>query len=224
MVSGTLSYAATAVVLIVPCLLLSASGFLQSFKFHMGRDLQVESLYSSLLLFGQSLGLTTVRNVTGSGSMNITSPLADKLASVFIIIMAASLLAAYWSFWRRQGKTEDPPALIDHVLLVVLIFIVTNKILSPQYIIWLYPFVAVAVGRWRHASWLIFVLVGLLTRFIFPDHYNQLVQQRNATAIDILLWRNVLLVAWGCLLIGDRPARQGHLSTPGPDGVEKVVP
>jgi len=224
MTGGVISYAATAIAIIVPCLLLSPGGFLKTFTFHIGRNLQVESLYSSILLFGQSLGLTTVKNITGSGSVNITSPLADNLASIFLVFMAVCLLAAYWSFWRRQGRTEDPEALIDHVLLVVLIFILTNKILSPQYIIWLYPLVPVALGRWRQVSWLMFVLTGMLTRFIFPDHYNQLVQLRSAAAIDILLWRNMLLIAWGCLLIGDGFFTRKGLSPPGPDSIEKVVP
>jgi hypothetical protein len=61
----------------IPLLILDAGGFISSFTIQSGRALQLESLYSSLLLLGQSLGIISAQPVQGPISLDIVSPLAE---------------------------------------------------------------------------------------------------------------------------------------------------
>jgi len=56
-------------------------------------------------------------------------------------------------------------------LLTLLVVIVTGKVFSPQYLIWVTPFVAyVGKNNWK---WLVsWGSVGLLTTFIYPHIYT----------------------------------------------------
>jgi hypothetical protein len=78
-------------------------------------------------------------------------------------------------------------------LLVVGITLITSKILSPQYLIWILPFTALIFTRWRYLILIIFIIMGGLTFYIFPVHYLELLN-RNFTAEIVLLARNILLI------------------------------
>jgi len=154
---------------------------------------------------------------------NVTSPLADTLAMISPIIVILSAAVVYWLFYNRQrAKTdiESPSSSktrpdIDNItkysFLVILAFMFTNKVFSPQFIIWLYPLVPLITGQWRHASWVVFLLVGVLTYYIFPfpEHYGELIQG-NFKMIAVLLSRNILLIALACLVLDWTTLRPRH--------------
>jgi uncharacterized membrane protein YbhN (UPF0104 family) len=49
------------------------------------------------------------------------------------------------------------------------------------------------VGSWRYTVWVFFVLIGVLTFYIFPVSYLKLIAM-DATASTALLLRNILLI------------------------------
>jgi uncharacterized membrane protein len=214
-ITGVGAFAITTAIIMVPCLLLSADSFWQSFSYHAQRGLQSESTYASFLLVGHTLGINTVGLEFGFGSNNIASPLADTLAKFSPLVMLLSLALVYWFFYKSYDKTaaaEGMPTAIsqpdminitNYSLLAILAFMVTSKVLSPQFIIWLYPLVPLVAGRWRKASWLIFIIIGLMTYYIFPLNYDEFLQLETKV-IDILFWRNILLIAMAGLLLGER--------------------
>ena len=214
-ITGVGTFAITTAIIMVPCLLLSADGFWQSFSYHAQRGLQSESTYASFLLLGHTLGLNTIGIEFSFGSNNIVSPVADTLTRFSPFIMLLSLAVVYWFFYKSYHKTAatkgilapigqpDTVNIINYSLLAILAFMVTSKVLSPQFIIWLYPLVPLIAGRWRQASWLMFLIIGIMTYYVFPQHYGEFLQI-EPKVIDILLWRNILLIALAGLLLGER--------------------
>jgi len=214
---GVATFAITTMAIVVPCLLLSPDGFWNSLSYHAQRGLQCESTYSSFLLLGQMLGLTSVEMEFSFGSLNVTSPLADVLAKVSPLVMLFSLVAVYWFFYKTQIKravVQQTPSLINqpdtarivsYSLLAMLAFIITNKVLSPQFIIWLYPLIPLVVGRWRRTSWLMFILIGLMTYLVYPLAYDG-IRQGHPLVTSILFMRNVSLITLAFLLpyVGNR--------------------
>jgi hypothetical protein len=72
-------------------------------------------------------------------------------------------------------------------------FAVLGRVLSPQYLLWLVPLVALLAPRLRAAAALL-VAAMLLTRAIYPARYDALVAF-EATPIWLLVARDALLLA-----------------------------
>ena len=104
--------------------------------------------------------------------------------------------------WRFLAlRRALPPAARDLAVLLLgtvllLAFILTNKVFSPQYLLWLGPLFALAYGfRPRLApAVLALLLASALTQAIFPVFYRQLKELR-APLIVLLNLRNLILVA-----------------------------
>ncbi len=99
------------------------------------------------------------------GSGNVLSPLSSQVSLAFTLCFILGLLVIYWLQWR--GRLN----LALSCLLTLLVVIVTGKVFSPQYLIWVTPFVAyVGKNNWK---WLVsWGSVGLLTTFIYPHIYT----------------------------------------------------
>jgi hypothetical protein len=154
------------------------------------RPVQIESLPGTLLLaFGSPV-------VFGSGSDNIATPLALTLAQLFdlaliAIVIVLALLAARWT--RRHPELTDEQralALGRFALATILGVLVTSKVLSPQYLVWLLPLGALQRGR-RLLLWLCAALAA--TQLYFPFLHDLLIA-RVAPVVAIVLLRNALLV------------------------------
>ncbi len=210
-ITGVTTFVITTAIITVPGLLLSPEGFWQSFTYHAQRGLQIESTYASFLLLGQVFGFTSLETVFSFGSTNVASPLADILAKVSPVVMLLSLAVVYWFFSKSQSeravaqKTLSPmtqpgaASILNYSLLAILVFMITSKALSPQFIIWLYPLMPLVYGRWRGTSWLMFIMIGLMTYFVYPKHYAGL-ESGDPLVIGMLVLRNVSLVIMAFLL------------------------
>jgi uncharacterized membrane protein len=197
---GGISFAAVCIVIMVPFIVLSPEHFGDFFGYHMQRGLQIESLYSSFLLWGQVVGTTSVQIDFSYGAWNIVSPLADRWVAASPFIVVLSLLLVYWCFFRYRRHTDGfgTPAVIQYSLAAVAFFIVTCKVFSPQFIIWLYPMIPLVTGRWRYPSWIIYLIIGVMTYYIFPTHYSDL-EVFDSTVIGITVFRNLLLLGLAVL-------------------------
>jgi uncharacterized membrane protein len=211
-VIGMSTFIITTAIIIAPWLVISPDGFWHCFGYHAERGLQLESTYSSFLLLGHTLGITSVHVEEILNVQTVTSPLADTLATISPLIMTLSAGVIYWVFYngqRAKANIESPSSSItrsnianitNYSFLVILTFMLSNKVFSPQFIIWLYPLIPLIAGQWRHSSWIVFLLVCVLTYYVFPQHYGGLIQG-NFKMVAILLSRNILLIALACLLL-----------------------
>jgi hypothetical protein len=80
---------------------------------------------------------------------------------------------------------------------------ITNKVFSPQFMVWLYPLFPLVNGRLRPAIWVAFLLTACLTWYIYPLNYWDLVDTEQS-AVNALILRNVLMLLMAGLLLGEK--------------------
>jgi uncharacterized membrane protein len=196
----------------LPWLLLNAKGFLATYVYHMERGLHAESTYGSILLLGKITGLVQVEGIYNYGSWNLYSTLADQLAG-FSIIITAGLLGVVYILYLRSilGEAKNPveqaglsqeatTTLIRCVAAAILIFMLSGKVFSMQYMVWLCPLLPLVTGRWRVHFYTAFLAAGVISQIIYPYFYPQF-EQFAPVPVAMIFIRNILLVLCAVLLL-----------------------
>ncbi len=181
-------FAAVALACFVPFLLLAPAGVAHSFGGQLGRPLQIESLGAGLLLAAhQAFGLRIAMR-SGAGSQNLVGTLPDALAAAQSFVQAVVLVAVWVRFARGPA---EPERLARYSAAAVVAFVALGKVLSPQFLIWLVPLVALVRGR----AALLLVAALVATQLWFPFRYWELVRDFDPLASWLVLLRDLLLVA-----------------------------
>jgi hypothetical protein len=108
------------------------------------RGLQKESLGSSVLFALDQLGFYKARIAEGNPHWTeLTGPAGDTLAMLSSLCQVAAAAAAAAIVARRR---PEPRTLLYGASVAVAGFVAFGKVFSPQYLIWLVPFVALAGG------------------------------------------------------------------------------
>ncbi len=138
---------------------LSGWSGLSPFFYAGARPFQVESLGATLLWLSSFVGFSA--EVEHSFfSYNLIGPLAPGLASAASTAGAAGLMWVYWRLWL--GRMD----LARAFLAVICIVLLSSKVFSPQYLIWVLPFVVLVEEL--DSVWL---LVCACTTLIYPVLY-----------------------------------------------------
>src|SRR5579885_2298166 len=154
------------------------------------RPVQVEATGSTLLWLS-TLFVHPATVVYTFGSINIESDLGNLVA----LACEACFLLGYVLviLWQWRGTLDLVQAFIG----VILVFIVTGKVFSPQYLIWLIPLLAYN-GAFNRLWLLLWTPLSLLTTAVYPYLY---MQARSATLapyvpgfIEFVAIRDILLV------------------------------
>ena len=123
------------------------------------------------------------------------------VASRLLTLAAVVGLVLLWGVALRRGDRVGPATVAWLSLAAVGAFMVTSKVLSPQYLLWLLPLAAAATAVSRARSlrvWagLLLVTTGL-TQVVFPELYGHLTGggELATTAVTVLAMRNGLLLA-----------------------------
>jgi hypothetical protein len=178
--------------------LLSVEGTLGPFTYFSNRPIQVESFSASLVWLSSLIFHQPLRFVFTYGSLNVLSSTAAIFSLLSTTLFVACLAYTCWLQWR--GKID----LATASLLALLIMMLTGKVFSPQYLIWVAPFVAY-VGEADRRWLVIWTLIGLLTTLIYPYIYNM---SQSLLRVPFVPWffpaitaRNILLLLFVvCLL------------------------
>lgn len=205
MVSGCV----LAVMLSVLPFLFAAQAALFSFlKYHSLRGLQLESLPAGAIVLAHDLGLTPAQLVFNYGALHVDSPWSGPflvwLPVVFVALFGI-VSASAWGRFREEHAASGqvaPETLIAYLFAVLLAFVATNKVFSPQYIIWLLPFAPLL--RLRQA--LLVLAIAAITIFLFPYHYNELMAMQRLPVVLLNLRNLLVALLLGWLLIERAPA------------------
>ncbi len=144
-----------------------------------GRGLQIEAVASLPWHLRQMVTGVPPEEVSRFGATEIANGPSDLVAGLLKWATLAVLIgAAVW--WRarakaiREGRDElaDPVVSRDFVFSVVLLLVVVSRVLSPQYMVWLFGLAAVSLcerrSRVARASWIVIAAAALTTAAYGP--------------------------------------------------------
>lgn len=210
-----LSGSVGAIGLILLPFFLVAPGRLFSFlQYHLMRGLQIESLPAGVISLVHVLGLAQAKIVNNYNADHIVSPLADIvlkwLPFVFILVFGVVLASCLRRFQDEHAiiGAISTDSLVAYIVAALLTFICTNKVFSPQYMIWLLPFAPLL--RRRQVSLLIAIFT--ITAIIYPFGYKYLLRNMHPTGVLLLNLRNILLVSLLLWLLIERLPGSMHIA------------
>jgi 4-amino-4-deoxy-L-arabinose transferase-like glycosyltransferase len=190
-----------AALVVVPFLAIAPHGVWESIDRQTTRPLQIESLGSALLLAAHHTWGLALTMVSSHGSQNLVGSEPRAAGAISTALLLVSLLGI-WVAAARGPAT--PERLVRWSAASVAAFIAFDKVLSPQFLIWLLPLVPLVAGRRGLAASGLLALALLLTQVWFPIRYFDLVHFDEVPSW-VLLARDLVLVAM--LVVLTAPAR-----------------
>ncbi|HEY5160630.1 MAG TPA: glycosyltransferase family 87 protein [Gaiellaceae bacterium] len=203
-----------------PFAILAPHGVWHSISVQLGRPLQIESLGAASLVALHHLFGLGVSTVSGSGSQNLAASGSGLIAIVQTVLQAAALLATW--IWFARGEA-DGERLVRASATAIVAFVAFGKVLSPQYMIWLCPFVLLVLGRRGIAASALLVVSLVLTQLWFPYHYWDYAIGFGAWQSAVVLLRDVVLVALFATLLADVRSREQELPVLQPAAIQSEI-
>jgi uncharacterized membrane protein len=186
----------------LPFFIADPETMLMFLTYHMDRGMQIESVASSVLMLLGYFDIIDIGYIFNYGSDNIYGAVPDAVAGCMLYLMAASIAATYVAYGSkvRHADKDMFPRFNAACLAVIMLFMLVNKVLSPQYIIWMIPFVTVMIphleSEWKMRSVIIMgVMIGLTQlNMVFNYVIVGLGEPLTLPGILILIVRNGILV------------------------------
>lgn len=159
------------------------------------RGLQIESLAATPFALARALGWWDGFTNYQHGAMELVGSGVETAERLSVIATPAALaLLALW--WFRAATTDR--SYYDAALTTVLFLVLTSRVLSPQYMIWLIGIAAVVLvvpgSSQRPAAWLL-LAATLLTGIMYPWVEEDYSWSGRLPGTLVLVARNVLLLA-----------------------------
>lgn len=159
-----------------------------------GRGVQIESLGGTALNLARHAGWSGEPRYQ-YGSVELVGPHVHAVTMACLALTAAAFgLLVLWRVRARRWSQATP---FDAALSAVLLFTVTSRVISPQYMIWLLGLAAVCLTS-RHTGQrpvaLLILTATALTTVVFPMYYGE-VLDGTWTGCLLMLARNGILAA-----------------------------
>jgi hypothetical protein len=170
-----------------------------SFLSHQGgRGIEVESIGALPFQIAVHHGWPG-RVELAYGSMEYLGPHVRLVARICLLL---SVLALVWLVaWRATARTWRVSTTADAALVAVLLFVVTSRVISPQYMVWLVGLAAVCALHFGPGGDSVMrlpvglVLVATALSCIEYPYYFQELLAADRGAVLLVTTRNLLLVA-----------------------------
>ncbi|MEZ0066632.1 hypothetical protein ABIA32_002644 [Streptacidiphilus sp. MAP12-20] len=181
----------------VVCFLIAVSmtGAFSFLDFQQNRGIEIESL-GALPFYFASLFLRWPGHAEMHyGSLEFLGPHVHAISQLMLALSALSL--GFLVLWRLRARRWSRATAADAGLAAVLLFTVTSRVISPQYLVWLIGVAAVCLtvegSCQRPVAWLLVAAVPLTT-LEFPVMFGDLVN-RTVLGTALITSRNLLLLA-----------------------------
>jgi len=166
-------------------------------SFHLDRPVQIESAPATVLF---ALGQSTVTGTPGHPdafkSQGLVGGPADAVADAFGVLSVVGIALVELAARLRT----DVRGLVLCAFATLLAFVVFGKVLSPQFVLWLVPFAAIA-WAWREWPAAVATTVAVVaTQLEFPSRYWDLVAGDTGPVVLVGFRNALLLVALTSLL------------------------
>jgi uncharacterized membrane protein len=186
---------AVAAIAFVPFALIAPHGVWHMLSSQGSRPLQVESLGAAFLTtFGHPHMVTT------HGSQNLAGHGAFGAA---LSVLGTVVVIAVWIAFARGPATRE--RFLRFSVAAVCAFVAFDKVLSPQYLLWLIPLVPLVRGRRGLVATALLTVACVLTQVWFPQRYFAYADDFHLAWVVLL--RDLVLVALFVALVTPRRAR-----------------
>ncbi len=130
-----------------------------------GRPIQIEAIGSALLWLAAQFEIY-VHAEYSYGSLNLVGALGGFVS---LLCMAFFILGYTYTIWLQwRGKLD----IVQASIAILLVFIATGKVFSPQYLMWIMPLLAYSNAL--DGIWLLcWGLISLLSTVIYPYLYRR---------------------------------------------------
>jgi Glycosyltransferase family 87 len=192
-------FVAAAALCFLPFAVLAPGGLRAMFSDQLDRPLQVESLGAAVLMAAQHLGLRSPATIDSHGAQALSGHGAGLAADLSTVLGVVAVVVVWVVFARRRDAGGEATLVAAAAVLAAVVAF--DRVLSPQYLIWLVPFVFLVRGvRGVIAGGLLLLALGL-TQTWFPRHYWSLALDHAAPWSWYLLARDLALVALAGVLV-----------------------
>jgi hypothetical protein len=145
--------------------------------------------------------------VSTQGAQALSGRGAGLAADLSTALELAGVLAVWILFARRRNA--DGEAVLLAAAAAVCVLVAFDKVLSPQYMIWLVPVVVLVRGSRGIVAGVLLLAVLGLTQTWFPWHYWSLALDHSAPWSWYLLARDLALVALAGVLVLELSRAEG---------------
>ncbi|MET9804042.1 glycosyltransferase 87 family protein [Streptomyces sp. NPDC006368] len=159
-----------------------------------GRGVQIESLGGTALSVARLVGWPGTVEYR-YGAFELTGPYVSSVAHLALLLTAAAFC---WLLgWRLRSRRWTAATPLDAALSAVLLFTVTSRVISPQYMVWLLGLAAVCLTS-RHTTQrpvaLLLLPAAALSSLAYPVLYDDVIAV-TPLGCGVVAARNVLLIA-----------------------------
>ncbi|GAA3137976.1 glycosyltransferase family 87 protein [Streptomyces rameus] len=172
----------------------SMPGAFAFLTFQRERGTEVESLGALVFHVARHFGWDG-QVLLNYGSIEFLGPYVDRVSTAALALTGASF--GWLLLWRLRARRLTAHVLADAALTAVLLFTVTSRVVSPQYLVWLIGLAAVCLSHRASRMGvpaLLVVLASFVTVLEFPLGFSHVVLS-DWYGITLLALRNGLLIA-----------------------------
>ncbi|WP_428653323.1 hypothetical protein [Runella sp.] len=185
-------FSALSAVIFTVMYLLAGNDVVIFLKYHRLRGIQIESFVGGGLLLWYKIIDAPLETISNYGAIHLVTSWTDSLLKVlswgFPICYLALSGVIYRYFSKQIGVSVE--MLLIAFAAALLLFLVCNKVLSPQYLIWLLPIIPFLRSQILYC----FAAAFMITIFIYPGSYHRLVEMK-------FLWVLLLNVRNGLIFV-----------------------
>lgn len=194
-----------------------------------GRGVQVESVGGSALMLAMRTKVWPGKITFQYGAFEYVGPYVPAVARASLALTVVGFVLLL--LWRVRARRWTAATPLDAALCAVMVFTVTSRVISPQYMIWLLGLAAVCLTS-RHTTqrpvaWLL-AAAAVLTSLVFPVWYGDVLQNtwfgtlllcaRNGLLLGATVWSGVRL--WRAT-VGAGAEEAGPARDPEPAGAPR---
>lgn len=206
---GVVACAAVSVMAVGPLMLAGVpfTDCLGFIGFHADRGFQVESLFAEFVRVLTELGLTTSSIVPAHDTHDVVGPLCDAVmpywTAVVVIAIGAMFVVSARFVIRNSGRLSaewNDRSLVLMATVIILMFMMTNKVFSTQYMVWIMPMLALIPMMAKDGDMKVATCVIVLLSVDFGRYF---LAYDNDTDLYLIfnLFRDLALVAIMCMCL-----------------------
>ena len=184
---AAVAFVVTGALLCAPFVLVGAGGVRASLDYQLQRPLQLESLGGSLFLLADVLGAAEPDVRFEAGAQAVVGAAARGVSLAQGAVLAVVVLLVVLAFARGRRSSD---ALIDASAAILAVLVALGSVLSPQYLIWLFPLVVLVTSR---RVFTVLLAGAASTQVLYPNRYEELVGVSSPEVV-LLVVRNLSLL------------------------------